>query len=536
MKVPAFAKKKIFYIPTLLAVLVAGGIFAFGGEKEPDYETEMVLPQTITQVVSETGVVRPVEDIPLSFARGGRVSEVLVSKGDVVSNGQTLAVLEGGAFSSDVRQARSALERQEIALQELLADPLGEDIALSENAIEIAEVTLENSRLGLRDAIASAYTLADDAVQAKADQLFNNPNSDSPTFGTNITRDNTTFYISTSFDRSRPINTLRREVEKELEELNSLVFDVSDSNIEEVATTAENTVQDVQELLSLIAGAMNEYVASDTDAQAVYEDFKADISTARSSVNSALSSLRSAMQTYYSARIALETPQRELDLKNADPISETIRLQEIAIEEARARLDSALSHINDGYIVAPISGLVTEVSISPGEIAGSASPSITVISDNELEISVNIPESDIAMVEVGDDATVTLDAYDDVEFAAKVSFISPTAELIEGLPSFETILELDQVDSRIRSGFSVDVEIISATEENVLAVPARALFTQDSQTYVRVVDEDGRITLREVGVGLRGSGGSVAIISGLEEGDEIITFISDEVLRALEAE
>jgi len=76
----------------------------------------------------------------------------------------------------------------------------------------------------------------------------------------------------------------------------------------------------------------------------------------------------------------------------------------------------------------------------------------------------------------------------------------------------------------VKSGMTVDVDIICDSRENVLAVPQRTVFNKNGDKFVRVLEEKN---VKEVKVetGIRGSEGEIEILSGLKEGEKVITFI-----------
>ncbi len=139
-------------------------------------------------------------------------------------------------------------------------------------------------------------------------------------------------------------------------------------------------------------------------------------------------------------------------------------------------------------------------------------------------ISAAVPEVDVAKITIGDKAEVTLDAYGDTTvFPAAVSSIDPAETVIEGVPTYKVTLYFNDRDERVRSGMTANLDILTERREGVFRIPSRAVTTKDGKKIVRVPDISG---LREVVVetGLRGSDGSIEIVSGLSEGDEVVTF------------
>jgi HlyD family secretion protein len=532
MTIPTFLKRKKVYIPIVVLTVFLAYIF-LSSNSTTDIEIEIIEPQTIKHVVSETGEIKAAKDISLSFANTGHVTEMYVEKGDKIKEGQLLAKLESGSESADLQQAVASLEREKVALQELLSPPTTEQLAANSTSLRSAETALENAKLTLTDSIANAYVKADDAINAKADQLFENPGSADARFGITIRQNNTLYKIQAYGAEERSINSLRRSIESDLLTLSQIAFGTADSDPEIDAELAESTLRDVQELLTMISSVLNGYTALDTTAQTIYDSYRLDISTARTAVNSALTSLRSSVQAYNSAWVALDVPKNELNSLKAEPKEETIRLQEIRIKEAAARVASLNANLKDSFIYSPIDGVVTDVQIDEGEVIAAGALAISIISDADLEISIFIPEDDFEFVNIGDKAKIQFDAYNNLSLDAEVVFVSPSAKVIDGVPAFEIILNFVEDDERIKPGLSVDVDIIAEETDKILSVPSRSILDRDGKQYVRILKDDKSYFMQEVVLGIRGEDGLVEVVSGLRTGDEVITFISDEQLESL---
>ena len=146
-----------------------------------------------------------------------------------------------------------------------------------------------------------------------------------------------------------------------------------------------------------------------------------------------------------------------------------------------------------------------------------------MISTNKYEIEANVPEADIAKIKVGNTADVTLDAYgNDVRFNVKITAIDPAETVIEGVSTYKTTFQFTAEDGRIKSGMTANLDILTDKKENVIAIPSRAVITKGADKIVTVL---GNNILKEVKVtlGLRGSDGNVEIVSGISEGDKVVT-------------
>jgi HlyD family secretion protein len=156
-----------------------------------------------------------------------------------------------------------------------------------------------------------------------------------------------------------------------------------------------------------------------------------------------------------------------------------------------------------------------------------------MLSTEEYEINVDIPESDIAKLKVGDEVVIELDAFgSDHLFAGKVAFIDPAQTVIQDVTYYSTTVSLESNSwvERIKPGMSADVTITTAEKNDVIYIPQRAVKIREAllgevpEKYVEVLINEEEVEEKTVEVGLRGDGGLVEILSGIEDGDRVITF------------
>jgi HlyD family secretion protein len=186
--------------------------------------------------------------------------------------------------------------------------------------------------------------------------------------------------------------------------------------------------------------------------------------------------------------------------------------------------------IGDTYIHSPISGTIIKRNYDLGEIAVFNS-TVLVLSDGELQIETDIPESDIVKIALGQKAEISLDALpSDEKFEAEVIKIEPASTVIQDVVYYKVKLRFKNIDSRFKAGMSSDVEIKTAEKENVIAIPLRAIKTEGEKKYVDILkDEKENITEKIfVTTGLEGDDGIVEIKSGLSGGEKVITLVSNK--------
>ncbi|MBT4542151.1 MAG: hypothetical protein HOC34_04305, partial [Candidatus Magasanikbacteria bacterium] len=155
---------------------------------------------------------------------------------------------------------------------------------------------------------------------------------------------------------------------------------------------------------------------------------------------------------------------------------------------------------------------------------------ITLIS-SQLTIEVDVSESDIAKVSIGDNVNITLDAFgDDTIFNGSVVSVEPGETEISGVIYYKTDIVLEEItEVDVRSGMTANIDIITNMKEQALTVPQRAIIKKDGKQIVRILtnEKTGEFFEREVVSGIRGDAGQTEIISGIEEGEKIITFIKE---------
>ncbi|MBV9683655.1 MAG: HlyD family efflux transporter periplasmic adaptor subunit [Solirubrobacterales bacterium] len=148
---------------------------------------------------------------------------------------------------------------------------------------------------------------------------------------------------------------------------------------------------------------------------------------------------------------------------------------------------------------------------------------------NTLTMTVAFSESDISKVQVGQPATVTLDALAGVELAAHVSQISLVGTASSSVVSYDATLTLDQNDSRVKPGMSASAAVIVAQAQGI-TIPNQAVSGSGSLAAVNLL-RNGETVSQQVVVGLRGDT-RTQIISGLNAGDQVVVTVTLPSLSA----
>jgi RND family efflux transporter MFP subunit len=140
-------------------------------------------------------------------------------------------------------------------------------------------------------------------------------------------------------------------------------------------------------------------------------------------------------------------------------------------------------------VTTPMSGVVIKRGVELGETVTSGVSSFnagtvlfTVADLKSLIIRVNLNEVDIAKVHVGQPVRVTLDAYPQKIFTGKVTFVAPSAELVEKIKVFKIEVTLDELEDAFKTGMSANVEILGEKRDKAVSIPLEALQKREGQT------------------------------------------------------
>lgn len=240
------------------------------------------------------------------------------------------------------------------------------------------------------------------------------------------------------------------------------------------------------------------------------------------------------------AKATLATAQARLDdAQDADDGTSTSDAQiasaQAQVEVAQAQVDDAQAALADATLVAPVAGLLTAVNLEVGDAVagggdtGATSPQggdttstaqFTIVGTDAWQVEVGVSDADVALVEVGDQAELTVDGADGTVFGtvASVGLLS-TSE--DGVPSYPVTIDVTGDQDGLHDGVSADVSIVCERRTDVLTVPSMAVSTVDGQTVVTKVEADGTQVETPVTTG-ETADNLTEITDGLAEGDAVV--------------
>ncbi|HVS79620.1 MAG TPA: biotin/lipoyl-binding protein, partial [Candidatus Paceibacterota bacterium] len=355
-------------LAVLGVILIGGSVYASAKMLSPkagDFQVATAEEKNLTETISTEGKVTAAQNVSLSFERSGKVSYVGANVGATVKAGDVIASLDASDLNAELRQAQSALQTARLKLQSLQgagSGAMGSDVGVS----------ISNSLSNLKDKIVDSYVKADSAMGTYVDQLFSNPQSDTPDFGITISSGSTRYSIKGTASEELNINSEKRQIDAELAAWQSANASLADETaIMNADAKGKAALESYREFLADLAAVVNSYVPSDTSAATVYGTYQTGVAAARASVDTAISNLTSAEEQYNSSKAGASPYQ--------------ISLQQAAVASAEAQVDGIQAEIAKTTLRSPLDGLITTQDAKVGEVVSPGTVVASVISNGNFQ-------------------------------------------------------------------------------------------------------------------------------------------------------
>lgn len=345
-------------------------------------------------------------------------------------------------------------------------------------------------------------------------------------------------------DTRRVLDNTITSYELTLDELNLLksTIDTDLNTVNTRLTTLVTQKQVIQNLETTNTTSQKSAELALTAAQDAYDQAVISLESVRNISDTSLSSYESAVETAKASRdiqkAVLNAAKAALDLKKADPRSVDLAPLQAQVESARAAYNLALNRLAKSQIIAPANGIVIKINYEVGEQVSMGTASlnqavsggvITMLATDLFDVEVDIPETDIVKVSIGDPAEITLDAFgDEMVFYGEVIEIEPAETLIQDVVYYRVKVKIEfTAEQAVKNGMTANVVIKTDEKNNVIIIPRRSVIIKDDKRIVRIL-KNGQVTEIEPVLGLQGDNGLTEVISGVNENDEVITAIREE--------
>ncbi|MBK8049575.1 MAG: efflux RND transporter periplasmic adaptor subunit [Anaerolineales bacterium] len=419
---------------------------------------------------------------PLVFRATGPINQVLVAVGDVVESGQLLAELDTTDLTLSLAQSRVQQEISEAQLKKLQAPPDSMDVAAAQAAVEVAQA-----------GVASAEAARASAQAAYRDLLA--PNTE------------TERTINDAQLKQAEINLKRAQ------QAYNKIKDQPDVGIYPQSAELEQ------------ASANYELVKAQT-AKTAEPASQAQVAAALNQIAQAESGVRNAQAQVVNAQNNLQNLLEGAKVEDIDIAKAQVKQSQLSQLQAERQLENA-------RLVAPLSGVVSEVNIKQGELPTAGRPAVVVTDLSAFQMKVLVDEIDVRQIDVGQPVRLSVDALPGVEITGKVTEIAPTASNVNGTIAYEVTIVPDATDAPLRAGMSATAIVTTAEVDDVLLVPNRYItLNRDSGlAYVYKLVE-GEPVQQEIELGLRNERES-QVLAGLTDDDvlALVTQSSSDQLR-----
>ena len=526
----------IYAVPAviILIAIVIGVRARQSADGQPEFRTAIVKRGTVTASVSGNGTLQPLTTVEVKSNVGGQIVKLAVDEGDYVRAGQLIARIDPSDSMTALQQAEADLSgarakvdqaRQGSNMQRLqtVASITGAQQSLeaskqrfaqadqqakiqpkltqqaiqqARSALQSADATLSQTKTALVPQKLAAAKAAYDQAKATCDQ--------------------------TSKDLARQAALLAKGfVSQSQVDAAKQQYSVAQAQLDS-AKIKQDTVKGEaeQDIIACEGKAAQAKAALDIALSNGVQDTlkKQDRLAAQAALKQATAALASANAAAYQDQ-----------MKRGDILQAQAQLARAAAAEKNSRTQLGYTTINS-----PCTGVVVKKYVEEGSIVtagrsafgGGTGAGITIvdIADvSRVRVVVNVDETDIARIRLGQEVDVTVDAYPDELFGAKVIKIAPEAMMDQNVTTVPVTVELSHPDRRLKPAMNATCDFVTTRKQNVLYVPSEAVKETDKGMTVTVLDH-GKQVERRVEVGITGNDYS-EIVSGLRQGETVITTV-----------
>lgn len=529
-------RNRIIRYALIVIVLLALGYWYQSSRNSDTKEiirTAKVTRGDVVDSVSATGVLRPVTTVEVKSNVGGQIVELLVDEGDSVKAGQIIAKIDPADSLANLQQTL-ADQRSSQSKVAQTRESLGMQSKQTPAAIASAKQAVESARQRMLQAQKEAKiqpTLTSASIKEAQSSLESAQAALGQT--KNATIPQALASAKASYNQSKAtFDQLKNDLARKKSLLekgfisNSQMdsaqqqFDVAQAQLEDAKSRVDTIKDETDQMLSA--------------AQARVRQAQASLDTAKAGdVKNGLK-----QQDYLAAQAAYK--QAVASLENAKAGSYQVPMKRQEIIQAQAQLQRSSAAVKDaqtqlGYttILAPSSGVVVKKYAEKGSIitggrssfsgSGSGVAIVDIADTTQMTAVVNIDETDIAQVRVGQQVDITVDALPGEKFDGRVTKIAPQAVMDQNVTTIPVTVTMAETDERLKPEMNATCEFIVSRKSNVLLVPSSAVKNNKQGATVTVIDQ-GNQEKRKVKIGLE-TVDQVEILEGLREGETVVTAI-----------
>lgn len=518
-------------IAGLLIVALIGGYFwyqkAHPTAAQVQYVTGAVEKTTLAVSVSASGQVSAENQIDLKPGGSGALTAVNVKAGNAVKAGQVVAVVDQSNNNVSLAQARASVLQAQANYDKLIAGLTGSDLTVAKKTVADAEKAIEKAKETVKKAKRDYNSTVTEQQQA-VDKAYSTLLNSGLSIVSNDLNNTATVTLSGSYTGSAEgvytINAYQTSGAGSYYTVSGLGTESGPIN--------RGFARPLGKGLYITWSATGELYESSTWTITVPNKTSSTYYTNLSAYNSALlnktktiqtaqDAIDSAEATVVDAEENLTDAKAAFEEKLAPADTADIASAKASVLSAQASLQSASNNYNNNNLKAIFDGIVAALNNKKGDQVTAATVVATIITKQQLA-TVSVNEVDAAKIKVGQKATLTFDAIEDLGLTGQVVEVGALGTTSQGVVSYTVKIGFDTQDERVKPSMSISADIIIDVKTDVLAVPSSAVKTNGNMKYIQTLDSNRQPQNLPVEVGISNDT-MTEIVSGASAGDQIVT-------------
>ncbi|MBI4186092.1 MAG: biotin/lipoyl-binding protein [Chloroflexi bacterium] len=543
-----------------LAVSLAGCGSKPASSSVPGNQVVAVQRGNLTLDITAAGnlALSRTEDLPFGIA--GTVEAVLVEEGDSVEQGKVLARLDTSEWEEQVKALEEQLiaAKRNLTTKERAVTTAERNLAAKERAVTTAERTL----------------LAKERVVIAKELALRQEQIDLQTAEYNLSQIDDVKKAQDDIDDAEYDLRIAQAMWKR-----AVKSGASEDELDywrEQIISAKARLATAQEGLKEIFADSSVRVTTEVAIEVATKQLA--VEQAQKAIDDAQMAVEDAQIAVEDARIAIDDARKDVEDARTDAEDGRVAAEDAAkdVEDAQEALDEVLSTSLE--IVAPFDGFITTVNVKGGDEVKKGTVAAVIADPDKFEADILVSEMDILQIRLGGEARVQVDAMSGLSLPAKVTHISPTANIQQGVVNYKVKVEVQSPEAviqerqqarqdvssgalperikqaieegritqeqaeemmkqrqggqsvpvpttaaegfQLREGLTVTVSVITAQRSNALLIPNAAVTRRGMASYVKV-SKDGVIEEREIKTGIS-NWQYTEVTEGLSEGEAVV--------------
>ncbi len=458
-----------------------------------------------TSSLPVTGTVVSSGQATILAQTSGEIVSLRHALGDWVSAGTVIAEFSNGPQRANVLQAQGAYE----AAQAGLANAQHTETTGSSISVAQADQGVQNAKNALQNALQNAYAALDDAVHAKADALFSNPNTSS-------------VQIILTVPDSQLVSELLQERIQLQSVFSTLLPYTTGSTVTATSTNSAAmlaAVGTVTQFLNNLITAVNETPPSQSASSATLAGYAASLGAARAEVTAGLSGLIAAKSAYDNA---LSGSQTAVNI-GTNGTRNSIALAEAQVKQALGAYDAARANLENTIVRSPIDGIIVSLPVTQGDYVSDFSPVAIVSNPQALYVETSVTSSEARTLAVGNQALINGHTGGVITFIAPaLNPLTGKREVKIGVPGSAASLSDGETVSVVLDRTLSAPNTAGTPVPPVLSIPITAVKMTPNGAVVFTVSTSSAVVAQTVTLG-NIIGNTVTILSGVTSDQNIVT-------------